>query len=495
MPSHSTSNTHRGWVSRLKSRRRLSFPCPACQRPIEIRKKDAGGELACPLCTALLVAPDPVRQSPARVRDSQFEAARQFQLQHERRLIDLKRGRLQSAVAQKQQRLEETAPSPSPDLPPLPDPRPFSSTVAPDSSTPPHEIPPSSPRPNRVVSPPHRAVKALTTKHLSGTFTPIDQVRIVPNADEDPLSWNSGDRENSTTTSRTFTPLLVAQILGAAALVALLLYVVYGDLENHQEKTRVIHTASEKARQHEIAQEQEELNHTAKVEAAVTAANAALGVPSWKDLLPHVRHAQRLAPMMQQYYASTPWRPRKITRVVSAQSKWIDGHEFLALVTEDSDAKRLALGLEKTKDGWKLDWEQYVPLHELEWDHFIKTRPEEPHFLRVSIIRRTPSPEQLLLSGVPEDKAFGIMLWCTDIARGTQQAILDEDSPIARKLADIISFDRGKRLILTLSCAPTPGGLRHDMVTVDDIITVGWTYLDETALRVTTAKAPQAPSH
>jgi hypothetical protein len=477
MPRPIVSPPSQGWFTRLTSRHLLTFTCPACGRPIAIRKAEAGGSLSCPLCSAALVAPHPATASPVRICDAQYEAARQFQKQYGHPLIELKRGRFQSAVVRKQRRASQAPPS-TPSAPSAP------SALS---------APPLPPRPS-PEEPPRAARKPRPSAPPANRYPSLYQVRALPCVRDNPLVWDSEDRALSAALSPRLSPLLLAQIVCAAAVVlALLLFSVQESLEGRQGAAPITPTDPEESPQQEIAQAQARQSQAQKVNAAVIAANKALGAPSWKRLLLHVRHPERIAPVMQHYYANTPWRPRKIARIISADSKSIEGHEFLALETLDSQGRRLALGLEHTPNGWKLDWEQFVPLHELEWAHFVENRPREPQTLRVSAIRRTPTPEQLLLSGIPEDQAFGVMLWCTDIASGSQQAVLDKDSPLARKLAGIISVDQGRRMILTLSSVPTPNGLRHDLATIEEVVTLGWTYLDDRSLHLSAVPTITAP--
>ncbi|MEM7145492.1 MAG: hypothetical protein AAF591_10165 [Verrucomicrobiota bacterium] len=482
MPIHSFPTAQRPSLrGRLFRRRRLTFLCPACERPIHVRKSGAGAELNCPLCHAAIVAPFPDANTPARIRDPLFEAARNAQRDRERQLNKENHDRFRT-VLEKKQRRTQSPPNPQSipqqNQPPVPSSHhqapPFASALRDDALPGTH---PSTPEPTAK-----NAVKVLTGKHLSQSFIPLDEVHILPSADGDPLAWDSPDseREQSDTKRPVLTPLAAVQILAAAAaIVALLFLLAQRDMDNHREETERIASSKKAAKNRAVAAEQESSAHAAKVTAAVAAANEALAVRSWPELLPHVRHHRRLAPVMRQFYKNNPWQPRQITRVLSSESTTIEGHEFLSLTFEDQHSDILTLGLENTSDGWKIDWEQFVPLHEQEWHRFITERRNEPQTLRVSAIRRTPSPEQLALSRIPKDKAFGLMLWCTDVGRGTQLAILDRDSPIAKQLDALISVDNGKRMILTLSPIGTPKGMRDDLVSIDKLVNVGWTYTDD----------------
>ncbi|MEM8954748.1 MAG: hypothetical protein AAGD22_11395 [Verrucomicrobiota bacterium] len=325
-------------------------------------------------------------------------------------------------------------------------------------------------------------LKPVKTGSLSNSSIPLEEIQILPYAGSDLVAWdNLGENRDQHPDRRQPSSSIITWqgTIAVAILVGLLFLLVWKDLNGHWEKAEEIRIGSNQTAKRSSSPTEQDTVHGVKVADAAAAAGKALAVSSWPELLTYVRHPKRVFPIMENYYNSNQWRPREITRVLSSKSARIGGGEFLTLTFEDQDAKVLNLGLECTPDGWRLDWEQFVPLHEQEWYRFITEENPEPQTLRVSAIRRTPSPEQLALGGVSESDALGIMLWCTDVARGTRLAILHRDSDIAKDLADLISVDRGKRLILTLSSVDTPKGLRTDLVSIDEIANVGWTFIEE----------------
>ena len=94
---------------------------------------------------------------------------------------------------------------------------------------------------------------------------------------------------------------------------------------------------------------------------------------------------------MQAYYEERPWKPMAITPTGVDRFTTLGDREFFVFEARDAAGGSHALGLEKTPGGWKLDWEVFAPVAELQWDAFLAERPATPRALRVSIIRRTPA--------------------------------------------------------------------------------------------------------
>lgn len=468
---------------------KIQFPCPVCGRELEIGRSDAGADLVCPHCNGRITAPSPSLGLGPQIRDEKLLAIRKYQETHARSLVDLKRGRFKATVLRKQKRARDdheaalwpTPPDPSQPIPvPRPHPnaatKPVPATSAPAAERAPRKF--EAPAPHRRDRP-GSPVKGIPQENAARSFRPRDCVPIVT-AKDSPTQWD----EEPGASSREIGTLLSTKgkalwLLGGAAVLVLLGLLVRKELNTTSAQQERVFMQEKLKRQEDegkkiaLQAEEEEMAEPLAI------ARKALASPDWRDMLPHVRHPDRVRPLMEEYYDRHTWAPIHFTSSGASKFEELLGHRFLAVQTVDDSGRTLTIGLEKTSGGWKLDWELLVPLTSIQWQKFLEDRPLEKRAVRVNIIRRTPSPEMLMISGIPKDRAYGVMMWYSDMTTDNLYAVLDKNSAVAKDLADFLSVSRGKKLILDLSFVPVSQDLRKDMVAIHRVVEVGWTFMEE----------------
>ncbi len=443
----------------------VPFPCPVCERPIEIPRRDFGADLHCPHCTAWIAAPDPSLGRPAAIRDPRILEALRFQRTHGRELSELKEGVLRRSSLHR----HGSVPSPAP---PVASPAIQTTTPAPYDQL--HN--------NAAALAPPSQTRLRPGIEPSLSFRPAEALTPPANAPDAIPEWDRGLGKAypvprpgihlSTATKAAWTISSAWTIVAVAMLVA-------RDIE-----TRAARADAERALLAErTAREDAALvarqAESGRAHAAITAAQKALGAATWNEALPFVRHSARVAPLMERWHANNPWTPLRITPLDEGEIQHQDGRTFFIFTARDQTEKIHVFGLEDTPSGWMFDWEVFTDRATHEWLDFIATRPAAPQLLRAGVIRRTPTIRMLAAADVPGDEAFTVMLYGPNIADGSVFAVLRSDSPVATRLAETVTFDQARKFILDLRFLPVDPALPEKLVSIDRILETGWSFLGD----------------
>ena len=104
--------------------------------------------------------------------------------------------------------------------------------------------------------------------------------------------------------------------------------------------------------------------------------------PTASDLLPFIRDPRRVGPKLIKYYnAENPWTPLVLGEKPDLEVRG----DFILLSLRLKDFTTIPLGLEKTKEGFLVDWESFVGYCELPWPELRQKRPRTPVLARAVI--------------------------------------------------------------------------------------------------------------
>jgi len=107
--------------------------------------------------------------------------------------------------------------------------------------------------------------------------------------------------------------------------------------------------------------------------------------PTASDLLPFIRDPRRVGPKLIKYYnAENPWVPLALGEKPNLSDLKVQG-DFIVLYLPLKDYTTIPLGLEKTKEGFLVDWESFVGYCELPWPELRQKRPRTPVLVRAVI--------------------------------------------------------------------------------------------------------------
>jgi hypothetical protein len=102
-----------------------------------------------------------------------------------------------------------------------------------------------------------------------------------------------------------------------------------------------------------------------------------LKASSVDEMIPFIRHADRVTPLMRTFYASNPLDHLHAQKLTQLQPITLDEHAtFWQVSFETGPEKITSLLVEALKSGEvKIDWETYAHYQPMDWDVFAKERP------------------------------------------------------------------------------------------------------------------------
>lgn len=111
---------------------------------------------------------------------------------------------------------------------------------------------------------------------------------------------------------------------------------------------------------------------------------------TWEDKLPYVTDSEKMRPLMEKWYRERPEQVHYDSIGLAADQPLEDsGREFLLLAViaskkeDPSNGKPFYLFMEKTPQGYKMDWEVSAGYQSMPLDEFVKTKPTTPVELRL----------------------------------------------------------------------------------------------------------------
>jgi hypothetical protein len=102
------------------------------------------------------------------------------------------------------------------------------------------------------------------------------------------------------------------------------------------------------------------------------------------EMLPFVRDAVRVRPMIEAYYREHPFRPTALKMLPGRSDMFAYRNVILGKVGLDNFSQCI-VAVEKSPEGFHVDWESYVGWCEVPWERLESTRPIEPVILRARV--------------------------------------------------------------------------------------------------------------
>jgi hypothetical protein len=195
----------------------------------------------------------------------------------------------------------------------------------------------------------------------------IDESDDAPDPEE---TWNDQKR-----------PVPYGWFVLVAILVALA--VAWAVLVNRPEGPTGTALAREVAIEHAEADLRETEDARALVEAVERTLAAYLAADSIEAMLPHVRDPERVAPLMENWYARHEFKPMHFEQLSVFEPVNIGTRSFWRTLARVSAPDGGSLDLEPIlveqtgKDSVRVDWETAVCYQPMPWDDFVTRRPED----------------------------------------------------------------------------------------------------------------------
>lgn len=198
---------------------------------------------------------------------------------------------------------------------------------------------------------------------------------------------------------------------------------------------------------------------------------------SIEEKLPYIRHADRVKPMMVNYYQTNEMKPADFRNFERIRSMGLESLSFVFGQVELYNGKKHRLLLEQLEDGtFKVDWESDVCYLPIPWGKYLQESPPEPVIMRVFIKRdhfysyefrdETLFDSYKLTTRDADDHIFGF------VEKGSKVAM-----DINRFLKKVEEHGRGKSEPLMLRLRFPENSNSKKCVWIDELIAPRWTYV------------------
>ena len=144
------------------------------------------------------------------------------------------------------------------------------------------------------------------------------------------------------------------------------------------------------------------------LEEARTAAERALACSDWISAKPFLLDPERLAPMMERYHARHPWVPVGLVGAHQGTLSTVGGVRRVHLSVRSDRGYQLALHLQHTPEGWKLDWERLVNASHFAWQRFREEGTTTPTSLHVLALRGSATDAHFADAGLTAETALAV---------------------------------------------------------------------------------------
>lgn len=186
------------------------------------------------------------------------------------------------------------------------------------------------------------------------------------------------------------------------------------------------------------------------------------------EMLPIVRDARRVRPMMEEYYQRNPVKQR-FWRGIS----WImpidePGYRFAFVEVMFDNSLPLHVVVEETSAGFLLDWESSVQYSEMGWKEFLVERPDQPKMFRVIASKPEGTPDE------PADDQISVLQIRHPHEPGAINARFDVKNPRFAALIKQMKLNHWKDVPVTLRLYfPTTNAVSNELQ-ISGVVGKGW---------------------
>ena len=194
------------------------------------------------------------------------------------------------------------------------------------------------------------------------------------------------------------------------------------------------------------------------------------------EMLPMVRHPERVKPLMEAYYAKIPSVPHPVIRVLNLNPMTLNTNtNFWLAVVEQENRKGQNLLIEIQPDGEPLiDWETLVCYQPMDWDAFAKERPINTSFdFRVYV-----GADNFYSHEFADSKKW----MCFRLtAAGGEESVFGYsklDDPVTRDIVEQLNRNNGRPCTLILRINIPEGLQSRSGVVIEKLISPRWLFID-----------------
>lgn len=186
------------------------------------------------------------------------------------------------------------------------------------------------------------------------------------------------------------------------------------------------------------------------------------------EMLPIVRDARRVRPLMEEFYQRNPIKKR-FWRGIS----WImpidePGFRFAFVEVMFDNSLPIHVVVEETPSGFLLDWESSVQYSEMGWKDFLVERPDQPKMFRVIASKLDGIPDD------PTDEQISVLQIRHPHEQGAINARFDVKNPRFAPLLKQMKLNHWKDVPVTLNLYfPTTNAVSNELQ-ISGVMGKGW---------------------
>ncbi|GEM_PF-668990 len=426
--------------STKKKRTWAGYACPVCRFVFRVSKESAGVGVICPACQHLLNVPESNHES----RES--NPAEHHEVYGRKPLSARKLSAASIANTPKQE--EETEGLVS---------RPL---VSADAS--PRSVP--------------------VAKDWNAASPELGQQRALSRSRsrEENSSW---DRASGSSQPESGQGSSVAMIVGGSllglAVVGVGAWFVMGSLDSGKRNQRAVsETAADLLPAEPVVQlTEDEQNLQDEIESSVSTGmnvmveseevvRAFLTAEKFEDLSGLVRTPDVTVPRMREWYASHQWVAPGVKQVCSGGKVTTKGvMASMSVQLDDYSIKPIAM--ERTPDGYLIDWESWVAWSEMDWEDLFKKRPTQS--VEVRVVCQKDSYYNRFFRD--EGKWLAVKMECPGADRSLYGYIDSKTTTLTSLMGDLKS---GGRVPVTIKIRFPEGSVADNQVIIEEYIQHGW---------------------
>ena len=189
-----------------------------------------------------------------------------------------------------------------------------------------------------------------------------------------------------------------------------------------------------------------------------------------------VRHHERVAPLMRDYYGTKSMPPGLLKSVKMLQPLTLDnrGNFWMASVAlSDRTTKSLIIEIDKSGEP-RIDWETLVCYQPMKWDDFVSKRPTG-----TSLDFRVYAEQDNFYSHEFADSNQWVSFRLTALdSEETVFGYAHAGSAEAERLLSILQQNGGRRATLILRLSIPEGLKSHRGVVIEKLVNTRWLYVD-----------------
>lgn len=226
---------------------------------------------------------------------------------------------------------------------------------------------------------------------------------------------------------------------------------------------------------------EEQLDAEAVIEMIDQSVHSFFDCRSVEEMLRYVRQPQRVAPLMERYYAEKAPEPLRVAKILSLDPVTIDGRATFWMVSCELGVGQTAQVVVEviSPTEVKVDWETFVAYQPKDWDEFARSRPGG----YTGDFRVFVEPDNFYSYEFTDSDAFSSFRLTALRGEESLNGYVYRNSELEAVILDAIARNGGGSTPMILRLHLPKGLLSKRGVVVKELVCPRWLFVDNPDLR------------